>query len=1697
MKARKILAIILALCMIVPLFPTMMATAEEYPVVSTDPEFKVYDPLKTGGDFYDVYYVASELDDLDGDYVGDSLTLNIDGFDDEVFEVVSGWETYIEIDDNVVTFLSDIWNEYVYDTYDKLPIVKATYDSGKTINIRFFPIAFYDVAILDGKGTVKVYDGDVVGGNPFVTFDQDDTDCTCVALVGSNKITVTPDQGYEVGYFSILDEEGNDIHWYTKDDGLDTGICDCIIGVEHSFIATSSKYYVSVTFAEIGKPAFGFNIELDSKIVRTESGTTNFIYYVANELEMVGPEYKLSINIPLNNFDIDLYDIECARSDTNSATADSYITGLSTVVGTSSVILNVLLDDIAWADDVNYDAATGDVPYIILTIIDDDTKIEIESIKIGLVPVALYNVYITGEGTVNIKDNHPTDGLGCVEFTEDGDCIAMIGNSWPNSITTTPAEGYKLKSLIVNGEEYDGAFVAESTTYNVTAEFIPLEYEIAFELPTGWEEYLERDEAHEIGGTSITIDEDNIDYYIGDPAEDHLEMVVYVAAPGKYGEDFDEVWLNSADFVINGGDGIDILDLIMEDDEPAVEYDADNDVTYFKFGIWFAQKFFNAWGLREGISEADITLTFYKGVKDNGGVVVGVPKSATLPEITLDLDPGIPPAFGAPVVVEDPGDLLIGNSIFYYPEDNYYTNGVLTYDIFYVYDLLPTSKEITLDFAYDPAYNYPNYWLTNGDYMADGFGTNAMLGTCSVKVSATDAGYVYVEIVAKANESEVLGELRINFVPVALYNFEITTGGTATITVTDNHPTPGHNYSSSTNGARCIAMIGNGDWINTITATATPATDYSLESIKINNGEDMKTAALGAGFENAAESKEYTITVKFALDGGTPDPDPELKISVVDGYDGWTPVITPPVVEQILAANIVNADTGALVYGTGNPAVTSYKWYYKGGDTILGIQGRYTVTTDNIGGTICVDVVVDGHTYTWEAAGPVIFLCDCTNKCPACGGCGIYCDCGGTDCKSCICDPKFGALVVTPTGAEVEELREDYRVKPTDAGYANEIDIYYIEEKCATVGSDKVLTLDLSGLVNQNSGPEDDNDYSNLLCADPNFGYTIDWDDGEAFGRTYAVKVTGKTTTTTVMAQLCKNVEGDLQEVGQTLTINLIPVAKFEVNITGEGWVEIYDYKGYNMVYADIGKYGVWDENRYWDNDDARSNKPFTCIMEIVDGVAQVYVLTSFPNYVKSFQIDKTEVSSEYGDNSIKLINPLASKVYTVDVVFDKYEYVLDTPVSGEKVVEVVKGTPTNEKFNFKMEFIGAICPYWTEFYDIETNGWDYYDLDDYGDLNDYIYGATKTGKGDFVFDIDAFFKTDLFYDFGYYGVEFIFRVTESKGSAAGWTYDEDSVYYVGVYYDYGETPMLFAVAEEDGESGLRWELLTREEYDCECVYDYGECEHGESCDCPSPYIVFEPAEGSIVFTNIYNKEDPNPVKYTVSYNANGGVNPPAGSEYAAGDEFYVSGPGSMTRNGYKFAGWSYNYTTYGPGTAFRMPQGNVIFEAIWDNFVIPPPITTAPRTTTSGEDETTTGEEPTTSGEDTTEPSIIEITTEPESEIQITTEEEPPVEITEATQPAIEVTEPETVEDYEDVDEGNVAKTGWFFNEDTGLWEYWEDGVLIKTSATDPTAEEVKDEQKESPKTGDLVIPGILLAMITTIAISVVVTKKRKEDAE
>ena len=108
---------------------------------------------------------------------------------------------------------------------------------------------------------------------------------------------------------------------------------------------------------------------------------------------------------------------------------------------------------------------------------------------------------------------------------------------------------------------------------------------------------------------------------------------------------------------------------------------------------------------------------------------------------------------------------------------------------------------------------------------------------------------------------------------------------------------------------------------------------------------------------------------------GVPEEVPVIEskvtgVSVVDGTDGYTPVTTPAVGQKLTA----NIQTNAGIIGS-YPVNqdAKYTWHYKDSDAVLGTEPVYTVTEDNDGKILCVDVSVEGYagSATWTATKAV------------------------------------------------------------------------------------------------------------------------------------------------------------------------------------------------------------------------------------------------------------------------------------------------------------------------------------------------------------------------------------------------------------------------------------------------------------------------------------------------------------------------------------------------------------------------------------------------------------------------------------------------------------------------------------------------------------------------------------------------------
>lgn len=97
------------------------------------------------------------------------------------------------------------------------------------------------------------------------------------------------------------------------------------------------------------------------------------------------------------------------------------------------------------------------------------------------------------------------------------------------------------------------------------------------------------------------------------------------------------------------------------------------------------------------------------------------------------------------------------------------------------------------------------------------------------------------------------------------------------------------------------------------------------------------------------------------------------RVDVVDGADGVTPIVTPQVGQGIEAS--ITLSDGTLIYAHSIDERVTYEWHYSDStDTILGTEGSYTVTAEDVGKTICVRVKVeDVGEASWEAPGMALF----------------------------------------------------------------------------------------------------------------------------------------------------------------------------------------------------------------------------------------------------------------------------------------------------------------------------------------------------------------------------------------------------------------------------------------------------------------------------------------------------------------------------------------------------------------------------------------------------------------------------------------------------------------------------------------------------------------------------------------------------
>lgn len=96
------------------------------------------------------------------------------------------------------------------------------------------------------------------------------------------------------------------------------------------------------------------------------------------------------------------------------------------------------------------------------------------------------------------------------------------------------------------------------------------------------------------------------------------------------------------------------------------------------------------------------------------------------------------------------------------------------------------------------------------------------------------------------------------------------------------------------------------------------------------------------------------------------------------------------------------------------------------------------------------------------------------------------------------------------------------------------------------------------------------------------------------------------------------------------------------------------------------------------------------------------------------------------------------------------------------------------------------------------------------------------------------------------------------------------------------------------------------------------------------PYFINESIIENIT---LYAKWYTYSIDYQVRYDGNGATDgtAPTTSYFESGDMFKLPGAGSLVKDGFTFAGWSYNDTVYQHGTSFRMPSKSIHFVAVWE----------------------------------------------------------------------------------------------------------------------------------------------------------------------
>lgn len=213
-----------------------------------------------------------------------------------------------------------------------------------------------------------------------------------------------------------------------------------------------------------------------------------------------------------------------------------------------------------------------------------------------------------------------------------------------------------------------------------------------------------------------------------------------------------------------------------------------------------------------------------------------------------------------------------------------------------------------------------------------------------------------------------LFELRVNGMPVGAHDITITEAELNLIETLAFHLTE----KAARAELLVTTTLENGIVVHEILADFANVQYFSADM----SGMHEKHGHFPAGvyyFTVKLTNNKGTVTEKVIIVTAVAAPISVSEVSVVDGADGYTPV-TLPLIGQVIRANIILSDGTVIgTYPVNENAV--YKWYYRESpDTVLGTEGSYTVTSDNIGETVCVEVTVKGYdgSAIWEAEGVIL-----------------------------------------------------------------------------------------------------------------------------------------------------------------------------------------------------------------------------------------------------------------------------------------------------------------------------------------------------------------------------------------------------------------------------------------------------------------------------------------------------------------------------------------------------------------------------------------------------------------------------------------------------------------------------------------------------------------------------------------------------